>query len=409
MLSGFVGVRSRFASSLKKKVIFVTYYNKIKTGKDMIEIRQVKSRKDLKQFVLFGIELYKGAENFCPPLIFDEINTFCPDKNPAHAVSESICFLAWRDGRIVGRIAGIINHEANRAWNQKRVRFGWFDFVDEYEVSEVLLAAVEQWGKSKGMEEMNGPLGFTDFDHQGLLLEGFEYDSPMASLYNYPYYPEHFEKFGLSKEMDWIEYRIFPPTEVPERMARVGNIIREKYGLNIVKVKSAKELKRRYGYTYLDVIDAAYQPLYNFQPLTPEQKKYYCDMYFPLLNYDFVTLVTNKDDEIVGCGVGMPNISHALRKCGGRLLPFGWFHVLRALKTKHIESFDLLLIAVRPDYQNKGINSLFFIDQIPYFIKYGIKSVETTAILEVNAKNQANFEYFEKIQHKRRRAYLKKI
>ena len=375
----------------------------------MLEIKQVNSKKDFRRFVTFGIELFQPAANYCPPLVSGELNTFSPRKNPAYAVCESICFLAWRDGKIVGRIAGIINHEANRVWKQQRVRFGWFDFVDDYEVSAALLSAVEQWGKSKGMSEMNGPLGFTDFDRQGLLLEGFEYDSPMASPYNYPYYPAHFEKFGLFKEMDWIEYRIFPPTEVPERMARVGNIIQEKFELNIVKVKSAKELKRRYGYTYLDVIDAAYQPLYNFQPLTPEQKKYYCDMYFPLLNYDFVTLITNKHDEVVGCGVGMPNISAALRKCRGRLFPFGWYYIWKALKAKQIESFDLLLIAVRPDYQNKGINSLFFIDQIPYFIKYGIKEVETTAILEVNAKNQANFEYFEKIQHKRRRAYLKKI
>lgn len=375
-----------------------------------LEIREVRTTRELRKFVQFGIDLYKGNPYFCPPLVFDEMNTFNPKKNPALEVAEYVNYLAYRDGKIVGRITGLINHAANKAWDYKHVRFGWFDFVDDMEVSQALLKAVEKWGKERGMTAMNGPVGFTDWDHQGLLIEGYEYDSPMASLYNYPYYIKHFEAFGLVKEIDWIEYRIFPPKEVPERMMRVGSLIQEKYGLKIVKVKSCKELMKRFpNYSYMDVIDLAYQPLYNFQPLTPAQKKYYSEMYFPLLNFDFATLVTNDKDELVGVGVGMPNISDALRKSQGKLFPFGWYHILKALKTKHIKSFDLLLIAVRPDYQNKGVNSLFFIDQIPYFIKYGIESVETTAILEVNHKNQANFEYFEKLQHKRRRAYIKEI
>lgn len=374
-----------------------------------IEIKEVRTRKELLQFVQFGIDLYKGNPYFCPPLIFDEMNTFDPKVNPAHEVSDSVNYLAYRDGKIVGRIAGIINHAANKAWNYKHVRFGWFDFIDDMEVSHALLDAVQEWGKQRGMTALNGPVGFTDLDHQGLLLEGYDYDSPMASLYNYPYYVKHFEAYGLVKEVDWIEYRIYPPKDVPERMARVGNIIKDKYKLKIAKVKSSKELMKRFGFTFFDVIDEAYQPLYNYQPLTPAQKKYYSKMYFPLLNYDFATLVTNENDELVGVGVGMPNISEALRKSKGKVFPFGWYHILKAMKSKRIKSFDLLLIAVRPDYQNKGVNSLFFIDQIPYFNKYGIESVETTAILEVNYKNQANFEYFDKIQHKRRRAYIKEI
>lgn len=374
-----------------------------------IEIKEVRTRKELLQFVQFGIDLYKGNPYFCPPLIFDEMNTFDPKVNPAHEVSDSVNYLAYRDGKIVGRIAGIINHAANKAWNYKHVRFGWFDFIDDMEVSHALLDAVQEWGKQRGMTALNGPVGFTDLDHQGLLLEGYDYDSPMASLYNYPYYVKHFEAYGLVKEVDWIEYRIYPPKDVPERMARVGNIIKDKYKLKIAKVKSSKELMKRFGFTFFDVIDEAYQPLYNYQPLTSAQKKYYSKMYFPLLNYDFATLVTNENDELVGVGVGMPNISEALRKSKGKVFPFGWYHILKAMKSKRIKSFDLLLIAVRPDYQNKGVNSLFFIDQIPYFNKYGIESVETTAILEVNYKNQANFEYFDKIQHKRRRAYIKEI
>ena len=252
-------------------------------------------------------------------------------------------------------------------------------------------------------------LGFTDFDHEGLLIEGYEYLAPMASLYNYPYYERHMDAYGLVKEADWIEFQVFPPKEVPERLQRIADIVKARTHVRVDKVQSTKELTRKYGIEYMDVIDAAYQKLYNFQPMTKKQKEYYRDMYFPAINFDFVTLVVNEKDEIVGVGVGMPDISKALRKCGGHLFPTGWYHVLKALKTKHIEVFDLLLIAVRPDYQDKGINALFFVDQIPYMNKYGVKYAETTSILETNWKNQANWTQFEHKQHKRRRAYIKDI
>jgi len=375
----------------------------------MIEIKQVKTRKELKKFIQFGTDLYKDNPYFCPPLVFDELNTFNPKKNPAHKVCEHIIYLAYQNDKVVGRICGIINHRANEHWQNKRVRFGWFDFIDDLEVSKALLDAVKIWGKDRGMDEMNGPVGFTDLDHQGLLIEGFEYNSPMASLYNFPYYIKHFENYGLIKDADWIEYRVFIPDGVPEKMQRVANIVMEKYKLKVAKVRNAKELLKRFGYTFFDVVDEAYKPLYNYQPLTFEQKKYYSDMYFPLINYDFATIVVNEKDEIVGVGVGMPNISEPLRKCKGKLFPFGWFHILKALKAKKFKYFDLLLIAVRPDYQNKGVNSLFFYDQIKYFIQYGVEHSETTSILETNSKNQANWEYFENQQHKRRRAYIMEL
>lgn len=375
----------------------------------MISIKEVKSNSDQNKFVRFVIDLYKGNPYFCPPLIFDEKNTFNRKKNPAYDFSDSVQYFAYKDGKIVGRIAGIINNIANEAWGRKRLRFGWFDFIDDLEVSKALLDAVKEWGKQRGMTEMNGPVGFTDFDHQGLLIVGFEYDSPMASLYNYPYYEHHFEAYGLRKEVDWIENRVFIPTGVPEKMERVANIVMEKYKLKVAKIRSAKELVKRFGYTFFDVINDAYKPLYNFQPFTERQKKYYCEMYFPLLNFDFVTIVVNEKDEIVGVGAGMPNISDALRKSKGKIFPFGWLPILKALKAKKFKGFDLLIIAVRPDYQNKGVNSLFFYDQIKYFIQYGVEYSETTAILETNAKNQSNWEYFDTIQHKRRRAYLKEM
>jgi hypothetical protein len=314
------------------------------TNPNTITIKEVKTSRELRRFVQFGVDLYKGNDCYCPPLVFDEINTFKKGKNPAHEVCDYILFMAYRNGEIVGRIAGMVNHRANEAWSVKKCRFGWFDFVDDYEVFKALLDAVTEWGKSKGMERLNGPVGFTDFDHQGLLIEGFEYNSPMASLYTHPYYVAHYERYGLQKEADWIEFQVHPPKEAPERMRRVAALVAERYGLHTVKVKNSRELRKRYGYTYFDVLDAAYQKLYNYQPMTDRQKRYYCNMFFPLLNFDFVTMVANDKDEIVAVGLGMPSLSEALRKCRGRLFPFGWYHLLKALKAKQMTDFDLLLI-----------------------------------------------------------------
>ena len=374
-----------------------------------VEIKQITTRKGIKKFVKFGNDFYKDCEYFCPALIADEMNTFDPKKNPAFEVCENVLFLAYKDGELVGRIAGIVNHEANRKWGVKRVRFGWMDFIDDMEVSKALLDAVAEWGKSKGMDQLNGPVGFTDFDHQGLLIEGYEYLAPMASLYNYPYYEKHLDTYGLVKDNDWIEMQIFPPQELPERYARMAKIVEQRSRVRIDKVKNTKELVKKYGMTYMDVIDTAYQKLYNFQPLTDRQKKQYCESFFPLLNYDFITIVVNENDEIVAVGVGMPDISKALRKCKGRLFPFGWYHLLKELNSDHYETFDLLLIAVRPDYQDRGLNAVIFADQHPYFVKYGIKRVETTAIMETNFKNLGHWEFFPHKYHKRRRAYVKPI
>ena len=374
-----------------------------------IIIKEVKTESELRRFVQFGIELYEGNPYYCPPIFFDEVNTFDPESNPALEVCNFILYMAYRKGKIVGRIAGIINHRANEAWGVKKCRFGWFDFVDDYSVFCSLIDAVAEWGRARGMERLNGPVGFTDFDHQGLLIEGFDYNAPMASLYTHPYYIAHYERYGLTKEADWIEYQITPPKQAPERMRRVVDLVAKRYNLHTVKVKSVRELKQRYGYTYFDVLDSAYQKLYNYQPMTPRQKQYYCKMYFPLLNFDFVTMVANEKDEIVAVGLGMPSLSEALRKCRGRLFPFGWYHLIKALKAKKMTDFDLLLIAVRPDYQDKGVTSLIFNEMTPHFTKYGIQRVETTAILETNHKSLANFADFEYIQHKRRRAYIKNL
>ena len=300
-----------------------------------------------------------------------------------------------------------------RLWSKEKAEKYYLEyqknFIDDKEVSRALLDAVKEWGLERGMTEMNGPVGFTDWDHEGLLLEGYDYLAPLASLYNYPYYAEHLEAYGLKKEADWIELLIYPPKEVPERMARVAKLVKERSHVRVDKVKSSKELVRKYGNTFMDVLDEAYQKLYNFQPMTERQKAYYRDMYFPILNFDFVTIVVNDKDEVVGVGLGMPDLSEAMRKCGGKLFPFGWWHVLKAIKAKKMKHFDLLLVAVRPDYQDKGINAIFFDDQIPYFNQYGIETVDTTSILETNTKNLAQFLELPHKQHKRRRAYIKAI
>ena len=374
-----------------------------------LEIRKIGTKCELKKFIQFANDLYADCPYYCPPLFFDEVNCFDPKHNPALEVSEYQLWMAYRDNKPVGRIAGIINRKANEKWGFKHARFGWFDFIDDLEVSKALLDTVAAWGKERGMDAINGPVGFTDFDHEGLLLEGYEYLAPMASLYNYPYYVRHFEAYGLTKEADWIEIQVYPPKTVPERLDRIANIVKERSHVRVDKVKNSRELVRKYGIEYMDVIDEAYQKLYNFQPMTIAQKNYYKNMYFPILNFDFVTIVVNEKDEIVGVGLGMPDISNALRKCGGKLFPFGWYHILKALKAKQIDTFNLLLIAVRPDYQNTGVNALFFQDQIPLMAKYGMKRLETTSILETNTKNIANFTQFDHKQHKRRRAYIKTI
>lgn len=375
----------------------------------MVEIKEVTNKWQLYEFVRFGNELYKDCPNFCPHLIMDELGTFDVKKNPAHEVCDQVHYLAYRDGKIVGRVCGIINHAANEKWGVKHVRFGWIDFIDDLEVSKALLDAVAAWGKSKGMDALNGPVGFTDWDYEGLLIEGFEYLAPMVSLYNYPYYERHLEAYGLQKEVDWIEFLINTPEQITERMERVRKIAMERSKVRVVKFKNSKELISQYGYQYMDVLDEAYQKLYNFQPLTEKQKRYFCDQYFPLLNFDFVGLVVNEQNEVISVGVGMPNIAEAVKKTKGRLFPFGWYHLLKALRAKKFDSFCLMLFAIRPDYQGKGLNTLLMFDFLEHLHEYGCTKIETTSMLETNNLIQSSFNVFDHEQHKRRRAYIKAI
>lgn len=374
----------------------------------MVTIKQVETKKEWKTFIQFANKMYADCPYYCPTLDADEYSTFS-EKNPVMEFSDYMLYLAYKDGKVVGRIAGIINYRANEHWHNHHVRFGWFDFIDDLEVSKALLDAVAAWGKSKGMKELNGPVGFTDFDKEGLMISGYEYLVPMVLLYNHPYYVKHVEAYGLVKETDWLEFQIYPPEELPERITRMANVVAQRSKLHVHKVKSAKELVKTFGTTYFDVLSDAYSVLYNYQPLTQKQKEFYSKMYFPLLNFDFVSIICNEKEEIVALGLGMPDIAKEMKKANGSLWPFAWFHLLRALKAKKIHTFCELLIAVRPDYQDKGVNAMIFAEQFPIYKKYGIQVVETTSILETNYKNLANFIIYPHKQHRTRRAYIKNI
>ena len=374
----------------------------------MVEIREAVSRKDMKKFVQFGIDLFEGNDYFCPPLVFDELNTLDRTKNPAFEVCETIYYLAYRDGKVVGRIAGIVNHQANKAWNVKKTRFGWFDFIDDKEVSKALIGAVENWGKLKGMDTIVGPLGFTDMDPEGMLIEGFDQVGTMATIYNYPYYPQHLEALGFEQEIDWMEFKIMIPNSIPEKMARIADIVRKKYKLSTPKYTSAKKLIADYGEAIFTLINEAYDPLYGYSPLTQKQIDHYIKMYVPILRLENVCLITEESGELIGVGITLPSMSKALQKSGGRLFPFGWWHMLKALRGKN-EIVDLMLVAVKPEYQSKGVNSLIFCDLFQNYKKMGFKYAETNANLETNAKVQAMWHPFEKELHKRRWVFGKEI
>lgn len=374
-----------------------------------ITIKQVSTKKELHQFIRFNYKLYKNNAYSVPDLYDDMLNTFNKKKNAAFEFCEAEYFLAYKDGKLVGRVAGIINHRANQTWNKKEVRFGWIDFIDDLEVSSALIKTVEEWGKKKGMENIQGPLGFTDFDAEGMLVEGFDQLSTMATIYNYPYYPVHMEKLGFEKDADWVEYKIYIPDAIPDKHKRISDLIQRKYNLKIKKYTSAKKIAKDYGQAIFELMNEAYAPLYGFASLSQRQIDQYVKMYLPIVDLKMVTLITDQEENLIAVGISMPSLSKALQKAHGRLLPFGWFHLLKALFLKHSKVLDLLLVAVKPEYQNKGVNALLFSDLIPVYQKMGFEYAESNPELELNGKVQAQWEYFKTEQHKRRRAFTKKI
>ncbi len=371
-----------------------------------VEIKKVETKKELKRFIRFNYEFYKDNPYSVPDLYDDMLNTFSPKKNAAFEFCEADYFLAYEDGKIVGRVAAIINRRANEKWGKKAVRFGWIDFVDDIQVSRALIETVKQWGKARGMNEIEGPLGFTDMDAEGMLVEGFDQLSTMSTIYNYPYYPRHMEELGLVKSADWVEMKISIPDEIPEKHRRISQIIERKYNLHVRKLKSRAEIRKTgVAHDIFRLINDAYEPLFGFSRMTERQIDQYVNMYVPVLDLRMVSIVENEQNEIVAVGISMASLSEALQRAKGKLFPFGWVHLLKALMLKRPKMLDLLLVAVRPDYQGKGVNALLFTDLIPVYKKLGFKYAESNPELEMNDKVQNQWQYFEHEQHKRRRCF----
>ncbi len=379
-----------------------------------ITISKVESKKDLDRFIQFHYDLYRGNEYDAPNLYSDDFATLSRDKNAAFDFCEAEYFLAWKDGKVAGRVAAIINNSANGKWQQKRVRFGWIDFIDDIEVSGALLKAVEEWGRERGMTEIVGPLGFTDMDPEGMLTYGFDELGTMATIYNYPYYPKHMEQMGgWQKDNDYVEYKIFVPEKMPDKIVKISEMIMKRYNLHIKKLTRKDIFEGGYGRKVFEVVNETFSHLYGYSTLTDRQIDQYVKMYLPMADLNLVTLIEDwntPDHKLIGIAITIPSLTKALQKCrNGRLWPFGWFHVLRALKYHTADCVDLLLVGVLPEYRSKGANALVFYDLIPWYQKYGFKWGESHVEMETNENVQSQWQLYENENHKRRRCYVKEI
>ncbi|MDR0834884.1 MAG: hypothetical protein LBN93_12030 [Candidatus Symbiothrix sp.] len=373
-----------------------------------VKLKEISTKAELEKFAEFNIDLYKGNPYHVPGLIEDEMMTLDKQRNPAFEFCEAIYFLAYQDDKIVGRIAGIINHRANETWNQKYARFSFVDFIDDVDVSTALFEAVEKWAIAKGMTGMQGPLGFTDLDHEGLLVWGFDRMGTMATAYSFPYYMEHLAKLGYVKDQDWKEFYIQIPKEIPDKHRRISELVMKKYGLTIKKFKRTKDIWK-YAKRIFELWNEAYKPLYGYSELSPKQIDYYIKMYIPMLRLDLITLVVREaDDAVVGLAITLPNLSKALQKAEGKIFPFGWVHLLNGMYGNN-KIVDLYIMGVIPEYQSRGVNALLFYDLIPIFNQKGFVYAESNPELELNNKMQAQWEYFDFEHVKTRRAFLKHL
>ena len=376
-----------------------------------ITIKKVETKEDLKAFIEFHYDLYEGNEYDVPNLYSDEVNTLSKEKNAAFDFCVANYYLAIRDNKVVGRVAAIINNKANEKWNQKRVRFGWIDFIEDKEVLEALLKAVEDFGKAHGMNEIVGPLGFTDMDPEGMLTWGFDQLGTMPTIYNYDYYPRLLESLpGYDVDNKYVEYKLFVPDTVPEKYAKIAEMIQNRYNLRIKKLTKKDIFEGGYGKKIFELINSTYKDLYGFSELSEKQIDQYINMYFPFADLSLITLVedASADNKLVGIGITLPSLSEALQKCKkGRLFPFGWFHLLRAIKFHKTKIVDLLLIGVLPEYRMKGVNALIFADLIPRYQAYGFEWGETQVEMETNTNVQSQWETLNPVMHKRRNCYKK--
>lgn len=374
-----------------------------------IQVKKVSSKGEMRTFINFANRLYKGHPYYVPNLVSDDAATLDRNRNHAFEFCEAEYFLAYKDGKVAGRVAAIINHKANAAWNARQVRFGWVDFIEDIDVLKALVEAVSVWGRERGMTDIAGPLGFTDFDPEGMLVEGFDRLGTMISIYNYEYYPAFFEKLGFTKEVDWVEYFIKVPETLPERYAKMGQLVLEKNRLKIRKLTMSDIRKEKYGHKMFRLINECYKDLYGYSLLTDRQMDQYVKQYLSFIDLRMTSFIEDEDGELVACGITLPSLSRALQKSRGRLFPFGWAHLLNALYMKRSDTFDLLLVAVKPEYRSKGLNSIMFCDLIPSLQKLGFKYAESNPELETNTKVQSLWTTFDNQIHKRRRVYAKPL
>lgn len=372
-------------------------------------IKEVQSRRDLTNFINFPEKLYRNNPCYVPRLFFDQLDTLDKKRNPATAFCDSALYLAYKDGKLVGRVAAIVNHKANEQWKHNEVRFGWYDFIDDREVSKALMDKVEEFGRQYKMDSVVGPLGFTDFDPEGMLVEGYDKEGTMALIYNHPYYNDHVQSMGFEKDADWIELRLKVPEKLPERFERVYRIIGERSKVHTVPLTRKMIKENDYGRKIFNLINTCYQNLYNFTILPDDMSDKYLNFYLSVLDLDYVSLLENENGELVAFGITMPSLVHTLQKNRGKLFPFGWYYLLKSLFLKHDEGIEMLLVGVRPDYQNRGVNSLLMASLCNKFIKMGLKWAETNAILETNKKNMEQWRDYERICTKRRRSYIKPL
>lgn len=374
-----------------------------------VNIVKVETKKQLNKFVEFGYNLYKGNPYYIPDLHGDVINTLRKDRNAAFEFCEADYFLAYRDNKVVGRIAVIINNRANEKWNTKAARFGWVDFIDDCEVVDALFSTAENWARERGMNEIQGPLGFTDFDPEGMLVEGFDRLGTMATIYNYPYYPEHMKRLGYVKDVDWIEFLMSVPEKNWDKAVRISAIVQRKYNLKYVETKSRAELARKYGKAVFRLLNESYSELYGFVPLSEKQIDQFIKLYLPFVDLRLISLVVDQDDNLVAVGISIYSLSEALKKAKGRLFPFGWWHLLKALFIKPPKRLDFLLVAVKPEFQSKGVFAMLFSKLLGNFIDMKLVDVESNPELEENKKMLSQWDDFDKEQHKRRRAFKKDL
>lgn len=374
-----------------------------------IMVRRVSSAKDMTRFISFPSILYKDSKYFVPSLRSDDKAVFDSRRNGAFDFCQAEYFLAYRDGVLAGRVAAIINTRANEKWGTRQVRFGWLDFVDDIDVLKALVSAVCAWGRERGMDTIAGPLGFTDFDPEGMLVEGFDKMGTMITLYNHEYYPKYLETLGFVKEADWVEYMIKLPEQLPERFCKMSELVCAKFNIKVRRLTRADIRREKYGRKLFGLINEAYAHLYGYSALSDRQIDQYVSQYLGFIDLRMISFVEDADGQLIACGITIPSLSEALRKCGGRILPFGWFHLLNAMYFKRSQVLDLLLVAVKPQYQGKGLNAVIFADIIPRLLSMGFKYAESNPELETNMKVQTLWSVFDSHLHKRRRVYSRSI